>query len=77
MAEGDRMKISWDGWKKLTPPQIEHASTAILAASITIATFEALSHYPLIAIIWAHIGALAKMVSVFVSEEEDKHVEQS
>lgn len=64
------MKISLAGILMPTPEHIEKASNAILLGAIFISTMTILTNHDLLALIWAHLGAAAKMVSVFFSEDK-------
>lgn len=64
------MKFSIAGLLMPTPEQIEKASNAILMGSIFIATLTVMTNHDFLALIWAHLGAAAKMLSIFFSEDK-------
>lgn len=63
------MKLSFKGITKPTPAEIEKAANAFLVGTVFITATTIYAHHEWIALIWAHLGAVAKMISVFFSED--------
>jgi hypothetical protein len=59
---------------KPTPQEIEKAANSVLAGSLFIAGFSLLGSHNTLMLVWIHIGALAKIFSVFYG---DDHVQST
>lgn len=64
------MNFHWKNIGKPTPQLIENGSNAILVGCIFISGSSYLVGHDVLALVWVHIGGLAKMLSTFFGSNQ-------
>jgi hypothetical protein len=63
------MNFHYKNIAKETPLFIRKSSTAVCAGCTVIAGTSFLGNHDMLMLVWAHVGAFAKMLSIFFADE--------